>query len=172
MLYKFISLMLSHIGFWLVYLRFVCPLSFSHFLLFTPLQTYLCKQRNSSTNMDPFSFHFISGLVRLGSLDQSIPMEPDSTFPVRLLNKLLQLCPTATFHLSFASFSSFRLVFVFLMSLHSSFHLLFIPQTVKWMDFLIFLTNDYYYYSVCTHLTTHQSVIMCLKYIINTVLQA
>lgn len=57
-------LLCAHIGFWLVYLRFVWPLSFSHFLLFTTLQTYLCKQRNSSTNMDPFSFplHFGAGL--------------------------------------------------------------------------------------------------------------
>lgn len=77
-----------------MYLRFVCPLSFSHFLLFTSLQTYLCKQRNSSTNTDPFSFHFISEPVRLGGLDQSVLIEPDSTFPVRQLNKLLQPCST------------------------------------------------------------------------------
>lgn len=60
----FFSLLFAHIGFWLVHLRFVWPLSFSHFLLFTTLQTYLYIQRNSSTNMDPFSFplHFGAGL--------------------------------------------------------------------------------------------------------------
>ncbi len=120
--------MLSHIGFSSVYLRFVCPLSFSHFLLFTSLQTYLCKQRNSSTNTDPFSFHFISELVRLCGLDQSILIEPDSTFPVRRLNKLLQPCSTP-YLLSFPSFllcfpppPCFSSVLEFLISspLHSS----------------------------------------------------
>lgn len=60
----FFALLFAHIGFWSAYLRFAWPLSFSHFLLFTTFQTYLCKQRNSCTNMDLFSFplHFGAGL--------------------------------------------------------------------------------------------------------------
>lgn len=77
--------------------------------VFTTVQTYLSQQRNSSSNMDSFSFHFISEPAGLGGCDQSTLIEPDSTVPVRQLNKLLQLCsahhllsllspPFATFH--------------------------------------------------------------------------
>ncbi len=75
--------MLLHIGFWCV-----VDLSALSFLISSSL--HLSKH----INMDPFSFHLISELVRLAGLDQSVLIEPDSTFPVGVLNKLLQLCLT------------------------------------------------------------------------------
>lgn len=88
---------------------------FSYSLVFTSLQTYLCKQRNSFTNMDQFTFHSISKPVRLGGGDQSILIEPDSTVPVGRLNKpLLDSLPP--FYLSSPRFPTFQPHSIFFLS--------------------------------------------------------
>lgn len=79
-----------------------CILDLSALCLFL-ISSFLPLSKHNCVNRDfpPTWIHLVSTSFRSRSvsvgLDQSILIEPDSTFPVRPLNKLVQLCLTPHF---------------------------------------------------------------------------
>lgn len=122
---------------------------------------------NTSTRIRLVSTSFSE---RVG-LDQSSAIEPDSTFPVGALNKLLQLCLNSQpFYLLPPSFPPHLR---FYLPSFLSFHLL--RPSRGWTFSLITTTPvceiltkscliTHLIYAAAHNLTAHRSVIMCLKY--------